>query len=65
MIEREESRYIEGTPVAVRACSIERYVPHYHEDFVLSLLFVLKGTALVKASYDRFDMERRGLCPHK
>ena len=56
MIEREEIRYIEGTPVAVRACSIERYVPHYHED-CLELMFVLKGTALVKASYDRFDME--------
>ena len=56
MIEREEIRYIEGTPVAVRACSIERYVPHYHED-CLELMFLLKGTALVKASYDRFDME--------
>ena len=56
MIEREEIRYIEGTPVAVRACSIERYVPHYHED-CLELMFVLKGTALVRASYDRFDME--------
>ena len=56
MIEREEIRYIEGTSVAVRACSIERYVPHYHED-CLELMFLLKGTALVKASYDRFDME--------
>ena len=56
MIEREEIRYIEGTPVAVRACSIERYVPHYHED-CLELMFILKGTALVRASYDRFDME--------
>ncbi len=56
MIEREEIKYIEGTPVAVRACSIERYVPHYHEN-CLELMFVLKGKALVKASYDRFDME--------
>lgn len=56
MIEREEITYIEGTPVGVRACSIERYVPHYHED-CLELMFLLKGNALVKASYDRFDME--------
>ncbi len=56
MIEREEITYIEGTPVAVRACSVKKYVPHYHED-CLELMFLLKGTALVKASYDRFDME--------
>ncbi len=56
MVEREEVTYIEGTPVAVRTCSIKKYVPHYHED-CLELLFLLKGTALVRASYDKFNME--------
>lgn len=47
MIEREEIRYIEGTPVAVRACSIERYVPHYHDD-CLELMFLLRVRLLSK-----------------
>ena len=61
MIEREEIRYIEGTPVAVRACSIERYVPHYHDD-CLELMFLLKGTALVKASLDLFRSYTEKFC---
>lgn len=56
MIEREDITFIEGTPVAVREYSIEKYIPHYHED-CLELLFVLKGEAYVQASYDKFDME--------
>lgn len=56
MLKKEEIAFIPGTPAAVRAYSIKDYRPHWHSD-CLEVVFILKGRALVLASYDRFQLE--------
>lgn len=56
MLQKEEITFIPGTPAAIRACCIRDYRPHWHSN-CLEVVFVLKGTAQILASYDRFDLE--------
>lgn len=57
MVEKEIIEFMPGTSAAVRAYSVKKYEPHYHDECI-ELLFVLDGYIDLFSSYDRFHMEK-------